>query len=199
MKRTDEGGLQPTRVGTGSVIRIGEILGPHGIQGEVRVYPLTDHPDAFATRGEMTLVPPTGHPGSATPVVATSCRVHKGIAVLRLSGVASRAEAEALRGWHLSVDPNAVIPLPKGRYYVFQLVGLRVETMNGRLVGTLKDVLFPGANDVYVVEEETTGKEVLIPAIRQVVREVCLDEGRMLIDPIPGLLDEAEEGSLGAD
>ena len=85
-------------------------------------------------------------------------------------------------------------PLPEGYYYVFELVGLRIETIDGEYVGILQDVITAGgADDVYVVKRAgKDGKsqdEVLIPAIRQIVKEIDVEGGRILIDPMPGLLD----------
>jgi len=109
----------------------------------------------------------------------------------------SRDAAEAWRDARIEIPGEWVKPLPPGHYYVFELVGCRVETVSGSHVGLLVDVLSTGANDVYVVKHPS-GEEVLIPAIREMVKEVDVVQQRIIVDPWPGLLPE-EDGSEGDD
>lgn len=105
---------------------------------------------------------------------------------MKLSGVDDRDAAEALRGAELQVRREEAMPLPEGRYYVFELIGCRVEEVDGTEIGRLVDVITTAANDVYVVQSSERG-EILIPAVRQVVRSVLPDEGRIVVDLPPGL------------
>ncbi|TDA65641.1 MAG: 16S rRNA processing protein RimM [Clostridia bacterium] len=167
-------------------IAVGEILGPHGVHGEVKVRPLTDFPERFY-RLETVRVRLGGEP---RPYTVEQCRVLQGhTIIIRFVGVSDREAAATLRGGLIEIPPEEVVPLPEGHYYVFQLVGLPVYTVEGELLGRLKDVLSTGANDVYVVADDRTNKEILLPAIREVIKEVDLDGEKMIIDPLPGLLE----------
>jgi len=114
-------------------------------------------------------------------------RTHKNLVLLRLEGVESRDQAEALRGKTVCIPRDQARPLEEGRYYDFQLVGMAVYDEAGALIGRLKDVLRTPANAVYVVE--AGGREVLIPAVREFVREVDVEGRRMVVRLIPGMLD----------
>lgn len=180
--------------GTGPVrspelIAIGEVLRPHGIHGEVRVYPLTDFVERFLHTQRVIVAEPSGN---EREVAVERARLHQGVVVVKLAGVDTRDAAEELRGARLCVPPSELVPLPEGHYFVFQLIGLSVVTEQGEPVGTVREVLSRAANDVYVVEhpDRARPREVLIPAIREVVREIDLTAGRIVIRPIPGLLGE---------
>lgn len=173
-------------------ITIGEITAPQGIRGEVRVFPISDTPNRL-------LALKTCHvrmkDNAITSYTILSVRPHKGCYLMRLEGVDTRNAAEALRGSQLVVPRSEVAPLPEGRYYIFDLVGMQVFTAQGETIGILSEVLCGPANDVYVVRRK--GKpDLLVPAIRQVVTAVDVAARRMTITPIPGLLeDEEEDGS----
>lgn len=164
---------------------IGEIVAAHGVRGEVRVRPLTDFPDRFAALRPVWLSPPGG---PARQVALESARpLPRGLWLLRLQGVERREQAEALRGAALEVEDAEAVPLPDGSYYVHQIIGLPVFTADGRPVGEVKHVLRTGANDVYVVSNGR--RQHLIPAVAEFVT-IALAEGRVVLRPIPGMLDE---------
>ena len=166
------------------LVTVGEVVGPFGHRGEIKVYPYTDFPERLVDLQVAVLRDPRGGPDRRYPVLRA--RLHKNIAVMQLEGVSTMDDAEALRGRHLVVPPAERYPLPGGTFYVDDLIGLRVRTEAGREVGTIRQVLKGPANDVYDLGDH------LIPAVREVVRRVDLDEGVMVIHPIPGLLDEPE-------
>ena len=119
-------------------------------------------------------------------------RWQKGQAVLKLSAVDDRERADALRGRYLRVPGSHLAELEEGEYYLFQLMGLTAVTEEGRELGQVKDVLQTGANDVYVVD--TPQGELLLPAIRDVIKQVDLGAGRLVVHLLPGLMPaEAEE------
>lgn len=166
-------------------IAVGEILSPHGVRGEVKVRPLTDFPERFylletvqVKLGEKML-----------QYRIEECRVLQHEVIIKFAGVCDRDAAATLRGGLIEIPPEEVMPLPEGHYYVFQLLGLPVYTVEGELVGRLKDVLPTGANDVYVVTDSRTNREILVPAIKEVIKEVDLDGEKIIINPLPGLLD----------
>lgn len=166
---------------------IGEITAPQGVRGEVRVMLLTDFPDRFTSLREVWL----GEPRNAK-VAVESTRPHKGFILVKLRGVDDRSQAESLRGVRLEVEDQDLVPLKPGEYYVHQLQGCQVITTGGRSLGVLVDVKRTGANDVWVVQGEPQrgeSAEVLIPALKDVVREVDLEARRLVVEPLPGLLD----------
>ena len=110
--------------------------------------------------------------------------------ILKLDGINDRGEVEALRGELLETPDAEVLRDDDESYFVHELIGLRVVTAEGREIGTLSEVMQPGSNDVYVVK--SPHGEVLVPAIGEVVREISLASGRIVITPLPGMLDESE-------
>jgi len=158
-----------------SAVCVGRIGAPHGLRGEVNVEPLTDFPERFDSGSRLWL--------DGAPRLVQGSRWRGRQVLLKLEGVDSRTEAEALRGKEL-MAPQAQ-PLAAGRYYLHDVLGLRVEDEAGALLGRIEDVLSTGANDVYVVRGERG--ELLLPAIEDVVREVDVAGGRIVVALLPGL------------
>lgn len=123
----------------------------------------------------------------ARAVQVERVRLHQGVAILKLAGCDSRNDAETLRGHWLQVPIEQAIPLEEDEYYLFQLVGLEVRTAEGEVLGELAEVLQTGANDVFVVRGPAG--ELLLPDIPQVIQEIDLEAGRMLVQLAPGLRD----------
>lgn len=167
------------------MLKIGEIIGSHGIQGEVKVYSLTDFPRRFY---ELDVV--TVQLGSQSRQLhIEKVRQHKNIFIIQFQEVRDRNRADELKNWLLVVDYVDAIPLPSGHYYDFQLVGMGVwDLTTETLIGKLTEVLHLPANAVYQVER-TDGSIVLIPALKQIVRSVDVAEKRMGIMPLEGLLE----------
>lgn len=163
-------------------IALGRILRPHGVRGEVVVEVLTDFPERLGELAQVHL----GDAHQATATAVRSCRGNGDTLLMAFEGYLDRTAVEALRGQLVQVPLDEAAPLPEDTYYPYQLVGLDVVTTAGDDLGRLSDVLFTPANDVYVV----TGPrgEVLLPAIRQVIKQIDLDAGRMVVELIPGLL-----------
>ena len=151
---------------------VGIIKGAWGIQGDLRVESLTDNPDRFAANSLLYL------DGRAVRV-RRSREVKRGI-VLRLDSVNDRTSAERLRGKSLSVPAHAVPPLPDDVYYHYQLIGLEVFTCEAERLGSVREILTTGANDVYVIERPQA-RDLLIPALKGVVTCVDLAAGRMIV------------------
>lgn len=167
-------------------VTIGAVTAPHGVRGEVRVMPLTDFPDRFFDLKRVFLLQgATRHEYRVEGVKSLS----RGLFLLKLQGVDRREDAERLRRAEVQVPRAEAVPLPPGMYYVFDLVGARVVTVDGQELGLLKDVLTTAANDVYVVEDGD-GREVLIPAVSHVVLSIDVDRGEIIVDPPLGLLEE---------
>ncbi|QGP93052.1 Ribosome maturation factor RimM [Neomoorella glycerini] len=170
--------MGPERIG------VGKIVATHGVRGEVKVEPWTDFPGRF--RSGTRLLLQQGE--EVRPVTVASARSHGRYLILKLAGIDEVGQAVALRGALLQVEPWEVEPLPAGHYYIFQLVGSRVYTSGGDFLGTLTGVLTTGANDVYVVEGAGK-KEILIPALKEVVQKIDLARREISVVLPPGLLD----------
>lgn len=165
-------------------LTVGRIVKPRGIKGEVKMVVYTDVPEVLLDLDKIYL-----RQGGRSPwsVRLHDLRFHKGQALLLLEGIADRNEAELLRGADVLIPKKWMPPLTEDEYYVHQILGLQVVTLEGECLGTIRDVLFTGANDVYVVRGKRYG-EVLIPAIADVIREVDLDAGEMRIELLEGLV-----------
>ena len=124
--------------------------------------------------------------GSArVPYKISAARTHRKRLLLRLANIEDRESAEALRGQDVSISVADAEPLQPDEYYIRELIGLQIVTEEGEVLGTLKDVLETGANDVYVVTHD--GEEWLLPAIKDVVRAIDLERKEMSVHLLPGL------------
>jgi 16S rRNA processing protein RimM len=159
-------------------VTIGRILAPWGRLGMLKVEMATDFPERFNPSSRIYI--------DKQPLTINDTTWLKGKPAIKLAGVDDPAAAEEFRNKEIQIPLRLVKPLPRGEYYHFQLIGLAVWTTKGELLGNIDRILNTGANDVYIV----TGKqqEFLIPAIDDVVKEVDLAQGRLVIEPIEGLL-----------
>ena len=158
---------------------VGYILAPWGIRGEVKVEVVTDFPERFAPRKVVYL--------NTRPLEIESCHPHKQHLVVKLATIDSVEDAEKLRGQDLTIPRSELYPLPEGQYYTFQIIGLKVVTTEGELLGHITEIMTTGSNDVYIVEGKRG--EILIPAIEDVVKSIDLQKGEVVIEAIKGLLD----------
>lgn len=163
-------------------IVIGKVIAPVGVRGEMKVILLTEFPERFEAGNELTLRLPDGE---TKPVKVFSQRLYKEGLALELDGVKTRDGAEALRGGEFVIDANELHELPAGGFYLFDIIGLRVSTDDGRECGEVTEILQGGANDVYV-----TSTGLCIPALKNVVTKIDIEQGVMIIHPVPGLLAE---------
>jgi 16S rRNA processing protein RimM len=168
-------------------LAIGRISRPHGVRGELRAEILTDYPDRVQTvfaQHLRTLYVGKEH----RPFTLTGVRFHQDAMLLTFKECTTRDEADALRGTLVEIALEDAVPLDEGEYYHFQLIGMQVETDEGDVLGDIVDVFTaPGANDVFVVHGSRG--EILIPAIEDVVINLDVEAGRVVIHPLPGLLD----------
>ena len=168
-------------------VAIGEIAGAFGVRGELKIIPLTDFPDRF----ERT---PTVYVGDAhTPFPVLSARTHKAQVLLVLAGVENPESADRLRGSRLWIPATELRPLADDQYYLHDMVGLRVRHVNGASLGTISDVIPSAGADLYVVRNDTTGAEVLLPAVKAFIKLVDVAGGVVVVDPIPGIFDDGFE------
>ena len=167
-------------------LAVGFILGVHGLRGELKVELYTDFPERFIPGIHLYL-------GEAlTKVKIVGVRPHQQYLLLRLAGVENRDQAEALRNHWLLVPETDAVKLDEGFYWVHDIVGLDGQDEGGQHLGAIRDVLFTGANEVYIVETPPTfnnGQDLLLPAIDEVVRAVDLAAKRMTVRLLPGLVE----------
>lgn len=164
-------------------LEAGQIVGTHGVRGEVRVQPWCDSPEVFASLKTLYW------DAAGTQPVRVKSRVHKNLALAKIEGVDTVQDAAVLRGRILYLDRR---DLDLGdRYFIQDLVGLAVvDAESGTVYGELTDVSNTGANDIYHMRTPD-GKEILIPVIPDIIRQVDIDGGRIAICPMKGLFDDA--------
>lgn len=170
----------------GRFVAVARVLAPHGVRGELRVEPLTDYPERLAELGACRL---RWADGRVQPVWAEGARRGPGKSLLlKLRGIEDRTRAESLRGALVEIPEDSVRPLPEGHYYLFQIVGLPVFDEEGRLLGRVREIRRSRAHDIWVVSlRAPRGRVLWLPAVREVVREVDLEQGRIVVRPPPGL------------
>jgi len=168
-------------------IAVGVVLGPVGRSGALKVRPLSEFPGRLLELEKVRVTKRSSlAQGSSEWRRVTSAKEAGSSTVLTLEGVSTREQAATLRGAFLEIPVGQVKPLPEGSWYRFQLLGLRVEDEAGRVLGTVRDIIETGANDVFVVAPESSrgGRdEMLVPALKDVVLTVDPDAGRMVVRP----------------
>lgn len=167
----------------GDWVEVGEIVGIFGVRGEVKVRPLSDFAERFAVGATLFLG------DEHSPHTITKARLRPGSHVLGLSGIESANDAERLRGQALAVPADALATLAPDQFFQHDVVGLRVEHVNGALLGVITDILSMGPHDTYVVRD-TQGVERMLPAVKAFIKQVDLAAGVIRVEPIPGLFDE---------
>lgn len=166
------------------LLQAGVITTTHGIRGEVKVFPTTDDVHRFEDLDSVLL--DTGREYMELEI--ENVKYFKQYAILKFKGIDNINDIEKYKGRSLHVTRDQAIPLEADEYYIADLIGLDIYLENGERFGVLKDVMETGANDVYIVETEE-GKEVLIPAIHECVLDIDVEENRMEIHLMDGLLD----------
>lgn len=161
---------------------VGQIERPFGVKGEVKVRSLTDVPGRLETLTRVHLV---GKDGRTMDTAVTHVRRAGAGYIIGLAGVLNPEEAGRWRGGLLEVPRGATPPLPDGQFYECDLIGLSVHTQEGQLLGLLEEVWEAPANHLFVVRRD--GKEMLIPAVKDVVAAVDVDRRTMTIRMIEGL------------
>jgi 16S rRNA processing protein RimM len=162
-------------------LTIATVLAPWGVRGELKVRIETDFPERFERLTRVYLGP------EHLPFEFRGLRPHQTHGLLKLQGIDNPEDAGELRGMDVQVPVSEAVPLPQGHYYVYQIEGLAVWTVEGEFLGTVHEVLFPGANAIYLTRGPRG--EVLIPKIEGVVQQVDLDAGRITVRLPRGLLD----------
>lgn len=167
-----------------NMLRVGVITSPHGVRGEVKVFPTTDDMNRF--KKLKTVILDTGKEQKTLTI--EQVKFFKNMAILKFKGFDNINDVEMWRQKDLLITRDQAVKLNPDENFIVDLIGLQVVTDEGETLGVMQDVLQTGANDVYVVKMES-GKEVLLPAIKDCILQVDLEKGEMLVHVLDGLLD----------
>lgn len=164
-------------------LEIGQIVNTFGIKGMVKVKPFTDDIKRF---DELKTVYVEKN-SNQTEYEIEEVKYHKGMVLIKFKGIDKVEQAEMLRNSYLTVSRDSVEELEEGRYYIVDLLGLEVYTDEQILLGTLEDIFNTGSNDIYVVKDKQ-GKQILLPAIQDVVKQIDIENKKIIVHLLPGLI-----------
>jgi len=164
------------------LIAVGCVVRPHGIDGTLKVVPVTDFPQHFERLEEVFLVK-----DRTARTLVKDVRFHKGHVLLKVDLCRNRSDAEAWIGAEVAISEKDLWPLEEGEYYHFQIEGLAVFTEAGECLGRVSGIIQTGSNDVYVVRDGS--REYLIPAIKEVIKAIDLKKGMIIVHLLEGLVD----------
>ena len=166
------------------LLQVGIITSTHGVRGEVKVYPTTDDPRRFRRLKEVVL--DTGR--EKLNLEIEGVKFFKQFVILKFKGLDNINDIEKYRQKSLYVTRKNAVRLQKDEYFIADLIGLKVQDEDGTELGPVKDVIETGANDVYEVEM-ADGRSLLLPAIKQCILNVDVENGMMQVHVLEGLLD----------
>lgn len=164
-------------------LEIGQIVNTFGIKGEVKVVPFTDDITRFDDLENVYIK--TKKESKLYKV--QNIKYHKNMVLIKLEGINTPEQAEMLKNAYLEVDRENAVPLEEGTYYIADLIGLEVYTDENKLLGKVEDIYNTGSNDIYVVKDEL-GKQILLPGIKDVIKNVDLEGDKIIVHLIPGLI-----------
>ena len=194
-------------------LRIGEIVSVHGVKGALKVSPLTDNPIRFCSLAEVDVVPKRGNRNGIVDKNGTTYKVISAtpagnVVLLKLYGIDDRDKAEQFRGMFLEIPREKAVKLPKDSYFIGDLLGCTVKTEDDEVLGKLTDVQSTGANDIYEVTEvvkdgESSNKQkkktIWLPAIGDVIKDVDVEKGEIIVSLLPGLREVYETSGEGEE
>ncbi len=163
---------------------VGQLINTHGVKGELKATALTDDPNRFRELKWVYI----DKNGKLEKYDIAGVKFFKQFVILKFSNVDTIEEAEKLKGMYMKIDRANAVKLPKDTFFITDILGMSVFDENNTLLGKLVDVIQTGSNDVYVVRN-AEGNEILIPALKSVVKEVSLEDGRISVILPKGLLD----------
>ena len=164
-------------------LEIGQIVNTFGIKGMVKIKPFTDDINRFDKLKKVYIK----NKESKKEYQIQEVKYHKNMVLMKLEGIDTPEQADLLRQSYLLVDRADEEPLEEGVYYIVDLLGLEVYTDENKLLGKVEDIFNTGSNDIYVIKDEM-GKQILLPGIPEVLKNVDLEKGRITVHLIPGLI-----------
>ena len=162
---------------------IGQIVNTFGIKGEVKVNPFTDDVEQFERLKSILVVKNK----QLVEMEIENVRYQKHLVILKLKNIEDMNTAEKLKGCYIKIHRKDARKLPKGKYFIADIIGSGVVTDDGKSLGKVDDIYNTGSNDIYVVKDEL-GKQLLLPAISDVIKEINLDERRIVVHILKGLI-----------
>ncbi len=163
-------------------LEIGQIVNTFGIKGEIKITPFTDDINRFDNLKKVYVKTKK----ESKQYKVENVKYHKNMVLLKLVGINTIEDAEMLKNAFLEIDREDAVPLEEGTYYIADLIGLEVYTDENKLLGKVEDIYNTGSNDIYVIKDEL-GKQILLPGIKEVIKEVKLDD-KIIVHLIPGLI-----------
>ena len=163
-------------------LSIGQIVNIHGFKGEVKVYPLTDDMSRFKMLKEVYVE----ENAQLVKYEIEGLKFLSNTVAIKLKGIDTEEAANKLRNFYMKVDRKSAVKLPKGSYFICDLIDLEVFDEKGLLLGTIRDILQTGSNDVYVIK--TNGDDLLVPALKQVVKEIDIKNRKIVVQLPEGLI-----------
>ncbi len=163
-------------------LELGQIVNTRGLRGEIKVNPYTENMERFEEFQKVYVKTKK----ETKEYIIERVSYSKNQVILKLKGIDHIDYAEKLRGGMIIVMKQDLEPLPEGVYYLADLIGLDVYTESGDLLGKVDDIYNTGANDIYVVKDEL-GKQKLLPGIDEVIKQIDLDNGKIIVNLIEGL------------
>ena len=163
-------------------LEIGQIVNTFGIKGQLKVKPFTDDMERFEELKTVYIC----KKNEMKKVEIEDVKYNKQCVLLKVKGIEDLTEAEKYKGLFLKIDRKDAKKLPKDTYFIADILGLEVYTDEGELLGKVDDIFPTGANDVYVVKNEL-GKQILLPSIPEVIKEIDLEKGKVIVHLIEGL------------
>jgi 16S rRNA processing protein RimM len=170
------------------LLTVGKLVNTHGIKGEIKVLAITDFPEErFAAKKSLFLIPVDGTPSFW--ITIESVRFHKNTYILKVEGFTNINQVEKYKGSMLKVSQDDLIELPDNEYYYHDIIGCSVFTDENedKSLGVITEIIKPGANDVWVIKP-TSGPDILIPVIDDVVLDVDVNSKKVKIHLMEGLL-----------
>lgn len=162
---------------------VGQIVNTFGVKGMLKVKPFTDDVERFEELKKVYICKKE----KLEEVEIEEVKYHKDMVLLKVKGIEDMNEAEKVKGLYLKIDRKNAKKLPKDTYFIADLLGLEVYSDTGELLGKVDDIFRTGANDVYVVKNEN-GKQLLLPGIPDVIKEIDLEKEKIIVHLLKGLI-----------
>lgn len=160
-------------------IEIGKIVNTYGIKGQLKIVPYTDNIKRFEKLKKIYI--------NEKEYLIENVKYIKNIVILKLQGINTIEQAEEYRNLYIYIDKKDAIKLPKDTYFIRDLIGIEVYTNDGEKLGIIDDIFKTGSNDVYVVRN-SLGKQILLPAISSVIEKIDLENKKVIVNLIKGLI-----------
>lgn len=162
-------------------LRVGKIANTQGIKGEVRIIPLTDDVNRFSVLTHILI-----DNEKQVSLDIEYVKQHKNFVLLKFKGIDSINEAEKFKGYYILIERSNAIKLPEGSFFIGDVIGLNVYTTNEDYIGEVQDIIATGSNDVYVVSDGS--KEILIPALKTIVKNISIEDRKIIVELPEGLV-----------